>query len=213
MESFWILFSRFEDYINKSFNKTASLMAYSCQANAVLAEATTDEAHDAFLYGKHLGIAFQLVDDLLDFVSSADMLGKRQYNCKYRFKYNKTTTSGKPAAADLQLGLATAPVLFASSEFPQLHAMITRRWAICCSSMAIIRWTSNLSQQVLNYQWACWEPCKIDLFSWRTTVKTFSWPGSTSLAMLKRLSGWFFSLKGSSRPGSSPGEIEWSGSR
>jgi len=100
---------RFEDYINKSFNKTASLMAYSCQANAVLAEATTDEAHDAFLYGKHLGIAFQLVDDLLDFVSSADMLGK-------------------PAAADLQLGLATAPVLFASSEFPQLHAMITRRF-------------------------------------------------------------------------------------
>ena len=102
-------------------------MAYSCQANAVLAEATTDEAHDAFLYGKHLGIAFQLVDDLLDFVSSADMLGKRQYNCKNKFKCNKNTTSGKPAAADLQLGLATAPVLFASSEFPQLHAMITRR--------------------------------------------------------------------------------------
>ena len=102
------LFSRFEDYINKSFNKTASLMAYSCQANSVLAEASLAEAHDAFLYGKHLGIAFQLVDDLLDFVSSADMLGK-------------------PAAADLQLGLATAPVLFASSQFPQLHAMITRR--------------------------------------------------------------------------------------
>ena len=83
-------------------------MAYSCQANAVLADASPEEAHEAFLYGKHLGIAFQLVDDLLDFVSSADMLGK-------------------PAAADLQLGLATAPVLFASSEFPQLHAMITRR--------------------------------------------------------------------------------------
>ena len=80
------MFSRFEDYINKSFNKTASLMAYSCQANAVLAEATTDEAHDAFLYGKHLGIAFQLVDDLLDFVSSADMLGKRQYNCKNKIQ-------------------------------------------------------------------------------------------------------------------------------
>jgi len=104
------LFCRFEDYINKSFNKTASLMAYSCQANAVLAEASSNEAHEAFLYGKHLGIAFQLVDDLLDFVSSADMLGK-------------------PAAADLQLGLATAPVLFASSQFPQLHPMITRRFS------------------------------------------------------------------------------------
>ena len=34
--------SRFEDYINKSFNKTASLMAYSCQANAVLAEVSSN---------------------------------------------------------------------------------------------------------------------------------------------------------------------------
>merc|ERR1711936_331606 len=101
---------RFEDYINKSFNKTASLMAYSCQANAVLAEASSVEAHDAFLYGKHLGIAFQLVDDLLDFVSSADMLGK-------------------PAAADLQLGLATAPVLFASQEHEELNKLIARRFS------------------------------------------------------------------------------------
>ena len=37
-----LLFLRFEDYINKSFNKTASLMAYSCQANAVLAEVSSD---------------------------------------------------------------------------------------------------------------------------------------------------------------------------
>ena len=45
---------RFEDYINKSFNKTASLMAYSCQANAVLAEATEQEVgilHTALLGG------------------------------------------------------------------------------------------------------------------------------------------------------------------
>lgn len=101
---------RFEDYITKSFNKTASLMAYSCQANAVLAEASKEEVEAAFQYGKHLGIAFQLVDDLLDFVSSADMLGK-------------------PAAADLHLGLATAPVLFASKEFPQLNEMINRRFS------------------------------------------------------------------------------------
>jgi hypothetical protein len=35
---------------------------------------------------------------------------------------------GKPAAADLQLGLATAPVLFATAKFPQLNAMIERRF-------------------------------------------------------------------------------------
>ena len=36
-----LILLRFEDYINKSFNKTASLMAYSCQANAVLAEVSS----------------------------------------------------------------------------------------------------------------------------------------------------------------------------
>ena len=36
---------------------------------------------------------------------------------------------GKPGAADLKLGLATAPVLFASSKFPQLEPMIGRRFS------------------------------------------------------------------------------------
>merc|ERR1719209_475953 len=101
---------RFEHYLSKSFNKTASLMAYSCRANAVLAGVSFQLVEKAFQYGRNIGIAFQLVDDLLDFVSSADLLGK-------------------PAAADLHLGLATAPVLFAVDEFPQLHAMITRRFS------------------------------------------------------------------------------------
>ena len=35
---------------------------------------------------------------------------------------------GKPTAADLRLGLATAPVLFAASKFPELNAMIMRRF-------------------------------------------------------------------------------------
>ena len=52
---------------------------------------------DAFQYGRNVGVAFQLVDDLLDFTVSADQLGK-------------------PAAADPKLGLATAPVLFAAEK-------------------------------------------------------------------------------------------------
>ena len=35
---------------------------------------------------------------------------------------------GKPTAADLRLGLATAPVLFAAAKFPELNAMIMRRF-------------------------------------------------------------------------------------
>merc|ERR1739838_989728 len=100
---------RFEHYLSKSFNKTASLMAYSCRANAVLAGVEEHLVEGAFQYGRNIGIAFQLVDDLLDFIVSADQLGK-------------------PAAADLKLGLATAPVLFAAEKFPELNEMIGRRF-------------------------------------------------------------------------------------
>lgn len=102
---------RFQHYLTKSFNKTASLMAYSCRANAALAGAGPQQVDDAFSYGRNIGIAFQLVDDLLDFVSSSDQLGK-------------------PAAADLQLGLATAPVLFATEKFPHLNQIIARRFSM-----------------------------------------------------------------------------------
>jgi len=100
---------RFEHYLTKSFNKTASLMAYSCRANALLAGVSSSLVEQAFQYGRNIGIAFQLVDDLLDFIVSADQLGK-------------------PSAADLKLGLATAPVLFAAEKFPQLNEMIGRRF-------------------------------------------------------------------------------------
>ena len=49
-------------------------MAYSCKANAVLAGANSEDVEKAFDYGRNIGIAFQLVDDLLDFVSSADLV-------------------------------------------------------------------------------------------------------------------------------------------
>merc|ERR1719312_2274117 len=100
---------RFEHYLSKSFNKTASLMAYSCRANAVISGVDSSLVEQAFQYGRNIGIAFQLVDDLLDFIVSADQLGK-------------------PAAADLKLGLATAPVLFAAEKFPELNEMIGRRF-------------------------------------------------------------------------------------
>merc|ERR1719187_743996 len=67
---------RFEHYLSKSFNKTASLMAYSCRANAVLSGVDNHLVEEAFQYGRNVGVAFQLVDDLLDFTVSADQLGK-----------------------------------------------------------------------------------------------------------------------------------------
>ena len=100
-------------------------MAYSCRANAVLARLNISLVEQAFQYGRNIGIAFQLVDDLLDFIVSAEQLGKKIVMtavCK------DVTIPGKPAAADLKLGLATAPVLFAAEKFPELNEMIGRRF-------------------------------------------------------------------------------------
>lgn len=63
----------------------------------------------AYQVGRHVGIAFQVIDDVLDVVAS-------------------TADMGKETAVDLKLGLATAPVLFASEEHPELNAMIARRF-------------------------------------------------------------------------------------
>ncbi len=56
--------------------KTAELFAAACKIAAVVAE--RDEATEAALdaYGRNLGIAFQLVDDAIDYVSDAETMGK-----------------------------------------------------------------------------------------------------------------------------------------
>jgi all-trans-nonaprenyl-diphosphate synthase len=99
----------FDEYIEKSFYKTASLMANSCRAAAVLSDMPEELCEAAYNYGRHLGIAFQVVDDLLDFTSS-------------------TETLGKPAASDLRQGHITAPVLYALQEFPELSILIQREF-------------------------------------------------------------------------------------
>uniref|UniRef100_A0A8C5HH07 All trans-polyprenyl-diphosphate synthase PDSS1 n=1 Tax=Gouania willdenowi TaxID=441366 RepID=A0A8C5HH07_GOUWI len=101
---------RFKHYLEKTFKKTASLIANSCKAVSILVNSDPDVHEIAYQYGRNVGIAFQLVDDVLDFTSGVGKLGK-------------------PAAADLKLGLATGPVLFACQQFPELHAMIMRRFS------------------------------------------------------------------------------------
>ncbi|MEE3715417.1 solanesyl diphosphate synthase [Tumidithrix elongata RA019] len=99
-----------EDYLEKSFYKTASLMAGSSKAAGVLSGVTLAQAEQLFNFGKHFGIAFQIVDDILDFTSS-------------------TETLGKPAGSDLRQGNLTAPALFALEEMPQLSGLIEREFS------------------------------------------------------------------------------------
>nr|KJB07795.1 hypothetical protein B456_001G118100 [Gossypium raimondii] len=96
-----------EYYMQKTYNKTASLMSNSCKSVALLAGHTTVIAMLAFEYGKNLGLAFQLIDDVLDFTGTSASLGKG-------------------SLSDIRHGIITAPILFAMEEYPQLRAVVDK---------------------------------------------------------------------------------------
>jgi len=93
-------------YMDKSFYKTASLIAASCRSAAVFSEATPAVKEAMFGYGKHLGLAFQVVDDILDFTQTSEQLGK-------------------PQGQDLASGNLTAPAIFALEREPELAELIS----------------------------------------------------------------------------------------
>ncbi len=96
-------------YLKKNYYKTGSLMANSCRSAALLAECPPALVSASYKFGKHVGMSFQLVDDVLDFEGTI-------------------TSMGKPALADLNAGLATAPVLFAAETYPELEMMMDRKF-------------------------------------------------------------------------------------
>ncbi|HEY9636598.1 MAG TPA: solanesyl diphosphate synthase [Coleofasciculaceae cyanobacterium] len=99
-----------EAYLEKTYYKTASLIANSSKAAGLLSGVTQDVAANLYSYGRHIGLAFQIVDDILDFTASSETLGK-------------------PAASDLVSGNLTAPVLYALEEKSYLEVLIEREFA------------------------------------------------------------------------------------
>ncbi|EKV16603.1 Hexaprenyl pyrophosphate synthetase Coq1, putative [Penicillium digitatum] len=96
-------------YLQKTYLKTASLISKSCRSAAVLGRSAPEVIEASYAYGRNLGLAFQLVDDMLDYtVTEAEM--------------------GKPVGADLELGLATAPLLFAWKSNPELGPLVGRKF-------------------------------------------------------------------------------------
>lgn len=65
-----------ENYFSVIDKKTAVLFAAACEVAAVISGASDAERRAVKAYGSHLGIAFQLVDDALDYSGTAESLGK-----------------------------------------------------------------------------------------------------------------------------------------
>ena len=98
------------NYLEKSYCKTASLMANSAQAAGVLSGLDEDNLRQLHRFGRQLGLAFQVVDDILDFTSNDKQLGK-------------------PAASDLASGYLTAPALYALEEHSLLSGLVEREFS------------------------------------------------------------------------------------
>src|SRR4028119_2383812 len=96
-------------YLEKTYNKTASLIANSAKGAGLLSDVSAQTATDLYYYGRFIGLAFQIVDDILDFTASTEVLGK-------------------PAGSDLESGNLTAPTLYALEEKPYLKTLIDREF-------------------------------------------------------------------------------------
>lgn len=97
--------SSMDYYLQKTYYKTASLISNSCKCVALIEGQTEEVSKIAYDYGRNLGLAFQLIDDVLDFTSTSESLGKG-------------------SLSDIRHGIVTAPILFAMEEFPQLHDVV-----------------------------------------------------------------------------------------
>jgi octaprenyl-diphosphate synthase len=96
---------REETYDRVLRGKTASLFAFACRSGARASNATTADVLRLGRFGELLGIAFQLVDDLLDYQSQ---------------------NTGKTSLIDLREGKLTLPLVIAVEREPELLPLIQR---------------------------------------------------------------------------------------
>lgn len=88
-----------DDYYARIFAKTASLFALASETGALLTGRDDDDVQRAGQFGKALGEAFQIADDVLDLMGD-------------------TATLGKPVGSDLRQGIVTLPVLCYAEQHP-----------------------------------------------------------------------------------------------
>ncbi len=89
-----------QQYYDRSGKKTASLFSAAAESGAILSEAPEEAVQALKSYGYNLGLAFQIVDDILDFTAGEEELGK-------------------PVAGDLLQGILTLPAILFMEQHPE----------------------------------------------------------------------------------------------
>ena len=104
-----------DNYLDIIYKKTASLFAVSASVGALSVGASADKVEAMRLFGKMLGMAFQIVDDILDFVPN--------------------NNTGKPAANDLRERKITLPLIEVLERVSEEEkAEIMRHLPLCAES-------------------------------------------------------------------------------
>jgi len=83
-----------DEHLDLIYRKTACMFSICMRLGGILANVSADREQKLADYGRNLGMAFQIVDDVLDLTASQDVLGK-------------------PVASDLREGKVTFPVIYA----------------------------------------------------------------------------------------------------
>ncbi|ALP54681.1 octaprenyl diphosphate synthase [Candidatus Tenderia electrophaga] len=94
-------------YLEVIHSKTAKLFEAATQLGAVLSKRPDDEERALAAYGMHLGTAFQLIDDVLDYSANADQMGKN-------------------IGDDLAEGKPTLPLIYAMRSGSSVQAAVIR---------------------------------------------------------------------------------------
>ena len=89
-----------DNYYNRIYAKTASLFEMSALAATMVATEDEEVRESMKLFGYEVGMAFQIVDDILDFTG-------------------EQSTVGKPIGSDLLNGLVTLPAIYYAEEYPE----------------------------------------------------------------------------------------------
>lgn len=120
------LHSRFQSpdsvksYLSRISGKTAQLFAVSCYTGAVESKATRRQTRNAWNMGHYIGMAFQIIDDILDYQGDKD-------------------TIGKPVMADVQQGVYTLPLIYAmQGNRPLLEPILAKDRPFNDEDLAII---------------------------------------------------------------------------
>ncbi|MDP9326173.1 MAG: polyprenyl synthetase family protein [Candidatus Dormibacteraeota bacterium] len=88
-----------DDYLHTIEQKTASLIAAACASSVLVSGGEEAQVIAARTYGRNLGLAFQVIDDVLDYTGTDDSIGK-------------------PAASDIREGTVTLPLILAMELSP-----------------------------------------------------------------------------------------------